>query len=98
METKHTPWIASMEREVYEVDIINSEGDIIARVEYLDGDVGETEANAKLIAAAPDLLEACECAKSSIENNRTCGKGDDPATEKGMILALLEAAIQKASE
>ena len=54
------------------------------------------EANGRLIAAAPDLLEACECAWSSIKQRLICGKGEDTETERNMIMALLEEAIDKA--
>lgn len=56
--TKFTPgpWIAEQPFEV-----ISKEGWGICGVD--DNDGGSQEANARLIAAAPDLLEACEAAE-----------------------------------
>ena len=51
------PWKASFEREIYEVDIINSEGDSIVRVEY-NNNATETEAIAKFILEACNNYEA----------------------------------------
>jgi hypothetical protein len=48
----------------------------------------EGQANARLIAAAPDLLEACNLAVNCLYN-------DDPATNKA--IHALNAAIQKAT-
>lgn len=54
--------------------------------------IGEAEANANLIAAAPDLLEACRSALKVIEENI-------PVTAKvsvAGIARILRAAIAKA--
>jgi len=37
----------------------------------LEGEYGENEANARLIAAAPDLLEACRIAMGSVQEDAT---------------------------
>ena len=54
-------------------------------------DVKEDEPNARLIAAAPDLLEACELARKSI-----CGELDELDPENRIVLPALKAAIAKA--
>ena len=52
------------------------------------GEGKEKEANAKLIAAAPDLLEACERALETLENENIFGQAR----------LLLAVAIKKATE
>src|SRR4051812_42332060 len=54
----------------------------IADVFYRDSEE-EAEANARLIAAAPDLLEACEIAFGELD----CPECDDPNCEKFAALA-----------
>lgn len=48
----------------------------------------QMEANAKLIAAAPELLEACEKALDTLENENIFGQ----------VRLLLAVAIKKATE
>ena len=56
----------------------------------LDGDQYDAHANARLIAAAPDLLAACESAlKAMVE-------GENDLCELTSTMAMLEAAIAKA--
>jgi hypothetical protein len=54
-------------------DIYDDQGKDIATVWGMGGDthptLDEHEANARLIAAAPDLLAACEAAKEFFESN-----------------------------
>jgi hypothetical protein len=60
---------------------------------YLIADCGEDdegEANARLIAAAPDLLKACSLAHAHIE---TSGK----INPKSIVLKILAQAIRKAT-
>ena len=59
-ETKFTPgpWIVSSN---YDLHVVREEGGIICCCE--DGDftgLSQAKANARLVAASPDLLEACE--------------------------------------
>lgn len=59
---KHTPgpWRQNLYLGgAYAIDHIAPNGDILARVAVVDG-LMESKANALLIAAAPDLLEACK--------------------------------------
>ena len=51
---------------------------------------GEAEANAHLIAAAPDLLEACTLALSTLDNITTeaFSKGEDKPTREALEQAI----------
>lgn len=51
-------------------------------------DAGECEANARLIAAAPDLLEAC---KSALELIQVCTVYKDMSTAKELMAAIAKA-------
>lgn len=53
----------------------------------------EAEANAKLIAAAPELLEACRVALKAV---RYFGRGGDICGDEGNVTKILENAIAKA--
>lgn len=102
MKTKHTPgpWATeyrATSRGGYAQEIFDSKGELIATAAWYPIKYSVTttttnrEANARLIAAAPDLLEAIEealshCGASGYLN---CGK---PATDK------LRAAIAKATQ
>lgn len=55
------------------------------------------EANAKLIAAAPDLLLALKAAKSWIENDDVDRMGDAETSRWNALLDKIEAAIAKAT-
>jgi hypothetical protein len=59
-QTKWTagPWVDDG-HDGKDTQIVNSKWGEIARVVY-NGDVSQRAANARLIAAAPDLLAACE--------------------------------------
>ena len=79
-KTKHTPgpWTAFIEESVNVIAImaggeIGRGGREIVGWTGFDGNsiesVAENAANARLIAAAPDLLEACEAALHAFEDN-----------------------------
>ena len=58
-------------------------------------DDGEAEANARLIAAAPDLLKALQMAKDAIEAYAKDHNSDQP-TDVTVYLPFLQIAIAKA--
>lgn len=60
--------------------------------------VGETEDNAKLIAAAPELLQACNLALSTLSSYQQVliTAGNKPFAVPDWILNSLKAAIAKA--
>ena len=65
---------------------------IVARAYYCEDD---SEANARLIAAAPELLEACEVASQFFEENDNftdCGEFPIPGFILDMRIAIAKAA------
>lgn len=87
--TKHTPGPWCVE---HETEIIAAEGQRIAEADTrsINFTGGEANANAHLIAAAPDLLAACEAATEVID---CICDGDDKA---GCVRCLVKTAIAKA--
>jgi hypothetical protein len=67
-------------------------GKTLALIPYFDKDNDEHEANAKLIAAAPELLEMCIATLEDLESGELTGN----ATESALI--NLRQAIQKATD
>lgn len=101
-ETGHTPgpWFAFIKGEVIAVGIGNKRKDVDAIVHWTGFDachVGfdEQAANAKLIAASPDLLEAARQTKWFIENGRELGF--IPVVPSEPALQAIRAAISKAT-
>jgi hypothetical protein len=86
METKHTP--APWEYDGCEY-VTRETFDIICALPNADASIDEDtiEANARLIAAAPDLLKAAEFAVKAIESDRW----------HVMAIDKLRAAIAKAT-
>lgn len=79
---------------------INKYGDVVdpagkdIRVQGMTLTSTETaQANARLIAAAPELLEAASTALAFLER----GQAIDAETANGLVLARLRAAIAKAT-
>ena len=62
----------------------------------LSGLDGEREANAQLIAAAPELLAACEVLLSGWDKDAACGGNQLAPEEKWNLMAQAERAIAKA--
>lgn len=82
-----------------EHDVVDSKGNVIANIPWSK----EYEANAKLIAAAPDLLEACKKAIVLIsemhQKLRSEEKKGDPMHVYPIITdQILEQAIKKATK
>lgn len=82
MSTLHTsgPWVhrtMTMARKAWaalgrsEIQIVAKNGNVIAAVWCADDRPGEKEANARLIAAAPDLLAALEAVTDDLERIAT---------------------------
>lgn len=77
----------------------NADGDYVA--ESIRGGGGEAEANATLIAAAPDLLAACEAVLSELlmaqENAvNVAGEGSEEAKAFEPAIRQAQTAIAKA--
>lgn len=90
-ESKHTPgpWFHYDDRSSTERHEIVAMGKTVARVYCTNGCEAEDKANARLIAAAPDLLEACEAMLEEMQVWET-EQGEHPAA------TLARAAIAKA--
>lgn len=81
-DLKHSPGPWFMEAESYDsyYDISDDFGTSLAKVEAWDGDndeevMGEAKANARLIAAAPELLSACQMLLVRLEGSKDLPKG-----------------------
>ena len=107
METKHTPGPWHIARETFGEDkrivgdcnVVRMSGPCDAVVVSLGADMAEQNANARLIASAPDVLAALEAIRA-----RTHGEYDHPALVAYGPLSdvvtdcaiIAHAAIQKA--
>jgi hypothetical protein len=90
--TKHTPgpWQVSPHSN------ITSKSLVVAKVEQMPGNYeSEKQANARLIAAAPDLLFALEACMENMEGMLGISDFGSP-TEGDFPLAIVRAAIAKA--
>lgn len=101
MSEKHTPgpwqWIVDRWNGGYSALAASNGGDVLRPLHKNDGDSGAAwfegdeslrEANARLIAAAPDLLDACKDALALLE---------DVDAADGCIGDALRAAIARAT-
>lgn len=106
--TKHTPGTWTVSKDVLRDESIPIVGDgtkpqSVHVCHVLEGiRVGEREANAALIAAAPDLLAACRCALERISDGvmEQCREDGQPTKAAKWAsddtIAHLRAAIAKA--
>jgi len=88
---QHTagPWRVSKTGDVYKKQ---GRDGLIAAVRFLGGDNSEGTANAKLIAAAPELLEALRLTEAALESYQTAKVGVHHSA-----LEAARAAIHKAT-
>lgn len=100
MNTKHTPgsWVFAY-GSVYREDTLHDESSI--RIALMDRNEPHTtpcerDANARLIAAAPDLLAACEAALRRLEHYTADTETCDLGVPDERALALIREAILKA--
>ena len=104
METKHTPgpWETSRGAQNYPFSI-ESESKTIAFIK-MQTEVRHTTANAKLIAAAPDLLDACQEGYDLITDICNAAGNDQPYSKVELericvdIWDQMHKAIQKATD
>lgn len=86
------PWAVSPFRAEVVCDKFGNDGDFLPVCQMLwptkERSEAETYANGKLLAAAPDLYEAC----AAIEERRQCGD----RTDTDYVFALVDAALAKA--
>ena len=91
---KHTKgvWFVNRDNESAPHTVVFSSKDDLSIAEALGNSNEEAEANAKLIAAAPDLLKACNAVMS-------CGYGCAPSVGyMDKLIKKCELAIKKATE
>jgi hypothetical protein len=83
MKTKHTPgpWTAKAN-----LDVVDSNGERVARLASTRGKYEYEEINARLIAAAPELLDALQ----ELVNGPECG-GDHGAMYRNARAAIAKA-------
>jgi hypothetical protein len=97
--SKHTPgsWaINGLANEFMDIETVDgTPPTLVSRVyrKAINGNELEPVANAHLIAAAPELLEACDHLISVIESDYRIRGGDVPNRYK---LTMIKAAIKKA--
>ena len=95
MNTKHTPGPWKVEQRFSGNRFIHSDNSQspICGVSFvgIGIEVDESKANADLIAAAPELLEAADAAIDAIADERA------DAAYKAEVVAMLRAAIAKAT-
>ena len=102
MMSKHTPgpWNYTMYKDSgwdFKLTADHGETEIVSGCGCCDSPWVSSEADARLIAAAPDLLEAIEAAIASgmIPGESITG-GPGAKTQQGKAAAMLRAAIAKA--
>lgn len=100
-EANHTPGPWCVDGEDYFAKVVSKDGWTIAETSHIhDGDLGKAEdihlANMRLIAAAPDLLAACEASLALLtkygEGRFACAAFES----ERKLIHQLRAAITKA--
>jgi len=102
MKTTHTkgPWFVNGAWNI-QADTHTEIPVVVATVTPLrSGSLEQREENACLIAAAPDLLEACKAAEAAIRVEKTlqAHRGESVAVELGIAHSELLKAISKAED
>ena len=105
MTAQHTrgPWIACRHGDYGDYDgkcrVILGEGGDIRTAVVLGFDTPENEANARLIAAAPDLLEALQAAVECgmVPISSVSDGGASRHSRQVQVADMIRAAIQKAT-
>lgn len=104
-ETKHTPgrWHVTQRPDLGQILIccdgsermsMEMGGTTVAPISVIYGETAENEANARLIAAAPELLRACQLAIGQLEGSKP-RSGFHAASLKADI-EIVKSAIAKA--
>ena len=88
-ETKHTPGPWQKKRNISSVAVLDNSGGLVARLPATEWDIEKQDDNARLIAAAPELLEVLRY----IEGVALANEPRDLPT----IAAKARAAIDKAT-
>lgn len=94
MKTKHTAgdWKATKIDNGSISHVITSDSVIVANVNDLPNTFGSNEANAKLIAAAPELLEALQAIVNKVDSVKKVIEAD-LGTELNFALSVIQKAI-----
>lgn len=98
MSVTHTagPWLVAFDPSFpaeYAIDAVVNGVTIHIALVHIAGSDDETEANAKVLAAAPDLLAAAKLAKAVLARGKWLETSTDP---EAVALRALSAAIDKA--
>lgn len=98
MKAKHTPgpWFQGCEDDPNSGDIYMQDGSLVAEA-FINGDLDSRVANARLIAAAPDLLEAVNVLMTMDVKGHQLQDRLQFSTEGRAILDKVSVAIVKAT-
>lgn len=93
-EVKHTPgpWHVGVRQPNSDKFVYGADGEEVANCDRLTNFPDVNLANARLVAAAPDLLEALEACESLL----SAKAGKDPRVWRSVPMTLARSAIAKA--
>ena len=97
---KHTPgpWKVcktELSNDYYITAQCEHERAVVCELSMIEGNsIGNTENNARLIAAAPELLEACKASLKTLELKKKWGNGH--VQSDNTLIGILSSAIEKA--